>query len=220
MQNSGIYIIKNIITQDMYVGSSCNLNKRKNAHLNSLLKNKHHSIVLQRAFNKYGMSNFIFEVIFNCNKNDCIEFENIFIQLLTPKYNIAKNAIAPMIGRKHSQETINKFKNKIVASGEKHHLFGKSISNETKEKMSIAHKGSKRTNITKERMSITARRINSISRIDRTKQYRKIIDNDGIIYESMTEAAKLNDISPSTVCDIIKGRHIKTRKGKSFKYYE
>lgn len=60
---SCIYCIKNILNNKVYIGSSVNFNKRKNLHLHYLKNNKHHSNHLQKAWNKYGKENFVFEII-------------------------------------------------------------------------------------------------------------------------------------------------------------
>jgi hypothetical protein len=41
--NSGIYCIKNIINNKLYIGSAKNFRIRFNIHLSQLRKNKHHS---------------------------------------------------------------------------------------------------------------------------------------------------------------------------------
>lgn len=73
--NSGIYKITNIITKDFYIGSSCQLNRRKRNHFVSLDRNINHSKILQRAYNKYGNSNFTFEVIATCPKEYLLKLE-------------------------------------------------------------------------------------------------------------------------------------------------
>lgn len=60
---SGIYQIKNILSEAVYIGSSINLEKRESVHFSLLRANKHHAVKLQRAFNKYGEKNFKFEII-------------------------------------------------------------------------------------------------------------------------------------------------------------
>lgn len=219
MKNSGIYIVKNLVNNKIYVGSSCNLNKRKAVHFRDLNKNTHHSTYLQASYNKYSSKNFEFIIIFHCNKDDCIEFENYFIQTLNPEYNIAKDALAPMKGRKHSTETIERFKDRPAKRSCDHYLYGKSPSNETKAKQLEKRISSKRSKETKDKMRETAIRINAINRVDREKAKRKVIDNDGIIYRSLVDASERNNLSLATVCDILKGRHSQTRKKKSFKYY-
>ena len=64
--NSGVYKITNLINNKFYVGSSINLKQRKHAHFYSLKLGKHKSPYLQNAFNKYGIENFVFEVIKYC----------------------------------------------------------------------------------------------------------------------------------------------------------
>jgi group I intron endonuclease len=59
----GIYEIVNIVNNKRYIGSSINIRNRKNAHYNTLRKNKHPNPHLQKAFNKYGESNFCFNVL-------------------------------------------------------------------------------------------------------------------------------------------------------------
>lgn len=103
----GIYKILNNITGDFYIGSSCNLKQRKNTHFRSLRKGTHHSIILQRAVNKYGIDNFIFEIIENCKKEKLIEKEQYYFDLLYPLYNIAKKA-GSTIGIKNTDEQKNK----------------------------------------------------------------------------------------------------------------
>jgi group I intron endonuclease len=58
-----VYEIKNVINQKVYIGSSFNLKKRMIDHYNLLFTNKHHSIKLQRAWNKYGSHNFRFLIL-------------------------------------------------------------------------------------------------------------------------------------------------------------
>lgn len=53
-----IYKIENIVNGKLYIGQSTDVNKRKLTHFNDLKNNKHGNQHLQRAFNKYGKSNF------------------------------------------------------------------------------------------------------------------------------------------------------------------
>lgn len=58
-----IYKIQNLVNGIIYIGSTVNFEKRKQRHLSALLNNQHHSVYLQRAFNKYGSENFIFTIV-------------------------------------------------------------------------------------------------------------------------------------------------------------
>lgn len=58
-----VYIIRNIVNQKVYVGVSVNYHNRFLQHKSYLAQNKHHSIRLQHAWNKYGEESFSFEVV-------------------------------------------------------------------------------------------------------------------------------------------------------------
>lgn len=58
-----IYQIINITNGHRYIGQTTNIDKRIQDHFRDLKNNHHHSIKLQRAFNKYGFKNFKFEHI-------------------------------------------------------------------------------------------------------------------------------------------------------------
>lgn len=88
-----IYQIRNIVDKKLYIGSAIDFLQRKALHLSHLRCNKHHSILLQRAWNKYGEENFRFEVITVIkDKSKLIEIEQLYLDILKPKYNICKIA--------------------------------------------------------------------------------------------------------------------------------
>ena len=104
MKLSGIYKIINKTNNHIYVGSAVDLKGRWSTHKNRLKDNKHHSIYLQRAYNKYGADNFVFEIIEECSKDDLIKREQYYFDLLKPNYNVAKIA-GSSLGLKHSKES-------------------------------------------------------------------------------------------------------------------
>ena len=104
---SGIYKILNRITNDFYIGSSQHLKNRKNRHWKDLKNNKHHSIILQRAVNKYNIDNFIFEILEFCEIEKLIEREQYYLDLLQPLYNIS-----PTAGNCKGVKRTEKFKEK------------------------------------------------------------------------------------------------------------
>lgn len=59
----GIYTITNIKNNKIYVGRSVDINTRWKLHKKRLLNNQHENILLQRAFNKFGELNFIYQII-------------------------------------------------------------------------------------------------------------------------------------------------------------
>lgn len=83
-----IYQIKNIINNKIYIGSSKNFQKRKIRHLRDLKKGSHHCIYLQRAYSKYGIENFVFEILEECIAVELFDKEKAWINKLKPEYNI------------------------------------------------------------------------------------------------------------------------------------
>lgn len=96
-KNCGIYIIMNLVNGKFYIGSSCNIKNRLWGHKGDLKNNKHHSSLLQRAYNKYGINNFIFTTVENCSKENLLDREQYWLDYhLTYNkdrgYNNLKNA--------------------------------------------------------------------------------------------------------------------------------
>lgn len=141
--SSGIYSITNTITNKVYVGSAVNIDLRWKEHLNDLRKDKHHSIKLQRAFNKYGEANFVFDIIMLCDKLSLIVNEQSFIDGLD-SYKKGYNACpiaGSRLGSKQSEETKNKISSKL--KGRTSPNKGKIASDETRLKLSKARKDKK-----------------------------------------------------------------------------
>jgi group I intron endonuclease len=104
-----------------------------------MLNNKnHHSILLQRAWNKYGKNSFVFEIIENCIPEVCLCREQFYIDTLKPEYNVCMTAGSPL-GRKVSDETKRKIS--LHNAGENNPFYGKHHTNESKQKMSKSLKG-------------------------------------------------------------------------------
>jgi len=75
-----------------YIGSSINVKKRWNHHLNDLRNNVHHSIKLQRHYNKYGESDLEFIILVGCDKDRIIEMEQYFLDACNPYFNCCPTA--------------------------------------------------------------------------------------------------------------------------------
>jgi group I intron endonuclease len=112
---SGVYKILNKINGKFYIGSAKNVTSRWDQHRRSLLKGKHSNPMLQRAVKKYGFNSFIFEVLEQCTLFNLQTREQYYLDTLKPfepkGYNIALNALHPMEGRKHREETKQKMRN-------------------------------------------------------------------------------------------------------------
>jgi len=60
---SGIYLIKNTVNGKVYIGSSCDIKKRFSCHKSQLIRGKHCNSELQREWNIYGESSFVFDIV-------------------------------------------------------------------------------------------------------------------------------------------------------------
>lgn len=216
----GIYQILNIVNNKYYIGSSLDVFKRFRTHKRNLKLNKHHNRHLQRSWKKYGESAFEFIVIQSCDKIERLNLEQYYLNTLKPEYNIAISAASPMENRKHSIKTIRKLTgprgpNKATSEN-------RIWSTERKEKYKEFLKTNPRfhNEKTKKKMSETSKRLNRFNDLKNTieKQKKPIIDSNGNHFHSLTAASNFHNISISTICDILKGRHFKTRKKISFSY--
>lgn len=84
----GIYQIRNLVNNKLYIGSSFRLYERMLQHFADLRRNDHENIHLQNAFNKYGEQNFIFEVIEFCDKELQYDIEQYWINNFKNTNNI------------------------------------------------------------------------------------------------------------------------------------
>jgi len=138
---AGIYEIRNVKNGKRYVGSSKNIDKRFYQHKRELWANKHHSTALQNAWNAHGSDCFEFNVLVVLEEYELLSTEQRFLdeEFKRDNYNVSRNALSPMKGRKHSEET------KAILSelnkAENNKFFGKKHSEESLAKMSEANKG-------------------------------------------------------------------------------
>lgn len=79
---TGIYKITNNINGKIYIGQSIDINKRWKEHKHrSQIPNKEYDKYLYRAFRKYGIENFTFEILEECTREQLNEKENYYILL-------------------------------------------------------------------------------------------------------------------------------------------
>jgi group I intron endonuclease len=119
----GIYKITNTVNKKYYIGSAVNIKNRFKIHKRLLKQNKHFNSHLQTSYNKYGALNFIYDVIEITIKENLIEREQYWINLLNANNN--------KIG----------YNKRIVATSN----IGIKFSNESIKKLSISHMGHKRS---------------------------------------------------------------------------
>lgn len=141
---SGVYKIINIRNNKIYIGSAKNISKRFSDHLSRLRHNKHNNKLLQKEFNEYGESKFLFEVVEKCVEKDIFVKEQYYLDTLQPfgdkGYNILYK-VDGWSGYKHNEDMKKYMSEKM--KGEGNPMFGKHLSDETKRKMSQNMKGEK-----------------------------------------------------------------------------
>jgi group I intron endonuclease len=69
---------------------------------------------IDRALLKYGFSNFILEILEYCDKNNVIEREQYYMDLIKPQYNIVEIA-GSTLGYKHTPESLSKMRDLVLS---------------------------------------------------------------------------------------------------------
>lgn len=169
----------------IYIGSSVNIEKRFEQHKKSFISATHVNKKLRDYYKKYGESAYSYEVVEQCDVAELLIREQYYIDNLNPFYNINKSATKPPswsgknhkaetkqkmrewnIGRKHTTETLEKFKSirsteeskqqmRINASKAKSNgWLGRKHTKEELEKISKVHKGKVVSEETRQKMRI------------------------------------------------------------------
>jgi group I intron endonuclease len=127
---TGAYCIRNLSNGKVYVGGAYkSFDHRCGLHLRDLRRGKHHNRHLQAAWNKYGESSFVFEILERCSPELVEMVEQWWIDSLKATsengYNLSPTA-GSTLGVKHSDQARQ---NMSVAH------IGKSPSAEQRERM-------------------------------------------------------------------------------------
>jgi group I intron endonuclease len=100
-----IYKIVNKVNDKFYVGSTTRTMKKRMAdHIRIARQGKHHSIIFQNAWNKYGEKSFTMHLLEECDEANVVEREQYYLDTLEPKYNIMKVAGRPPVNREASRQ--------------------------------------------------------------------------------------------------------------------
>ena len=150
----GVYCIRNIINNKVYIGQSVNIKRRWKKHRSELNRNTHNNKQLQNAWNAYGEESFEFVVLEECEEKDLDRIEIYYIK----KYNATNRdyGYCEMDGgqehRHHSEETKRKCGEKNIGRHLSPEIIenlrrintGKPLSEEHKRKISESNKGKKK----------------------------------------------------------------------------
>lgn len=183
----GIYRIINCKNKKCYVGSSINIEARWKQHI-WLLKNKiHHSRGLQNAWNKYGKSEFSFEILEELeNSSKLQEKEQKWIDRLNSYKKGYNGRTKADMHSSHDKKTLEKI-SKAASSAMKNP--------EIRKKIKISQTGSK----------------NNLAKLDEGKVEEIKLELSHKLTNRRTLALKYN-VSVDTIDDIISGltwSHIK-----------
>lgn len=181
-QICGIYIIRNNINGNVYIGQAVDIYERWKEHVSLLRRGKHVNNHLQRAWNKYGEDNFEFNIVEECDENVLNDREIYWVAEYDSYYNgynqtlggggvrgfkhdeetkqiiseSLKGENAPWYGKQRSEETkvkIGQASKDRWSNPENHPMYGKHHTEESKEKMSESHKGKTLTDEHKKKLS-------------------------------------------------------------------
>jgi group I intron endonuclease len=180
MLQAGVYQIRCLVNDRIYIGSTRQFKNRWRAHRESLNKNKHSNRPLQHAWNKHGEQSFVFEILEIAPVGDVLSCEQRHLDLRQPYqdrgYNVLKIAGSPrgwkhtseskaklaaaLRGRPKSKETCAKIKAAKAFTSESTRAkmrasgLAKTQSAEVRAKLSAAQKGKRQSLETRRKISI------------------------------------------------------------------
>lgn len=212
-----IYKITNKINGKAYIGQTVqNLGNRWKQHMKLVSNCK----ALNAAIKMYGIANFkIEEIDFASSIEELNAMEQKFINkfnTLAPNgYNLTSGGERPTFSQESRQ--------KMSRPGDKHPLWGKKHSEQSKILMSESHKGKKHSEETKKKMSEAKKSLRGKASEAQMKHLldrgTKITCNEnGITYRNANDAAKNLNISRHSIHRQLKG--YKSRIPFTFSYSE
>lgn len=195
----GVYKITSP-TGKAYVGSSINIEKRIKYYKALSCKGQKR---LFSSLNKYGFNNHNFEILEECNIDELHFKENQYGMLFNVLGVNGLNSILPSVNDRFksiSEETRLRMSNSKL--GEKNNFFGKTHLEETKEKIRVFQTGRKHSLEHRQKVSL-----------NNAKNKAKIVLDlqSGVFYESAKEVSDLYNIKHSTLRAMLNG----TNKNKT-----
>lgn len=142
-QISCIYVIKNIVNDKKYIGSTCDFARRKRQHSHELIHQKHSNDYLQKAWNKYGKKSFEWELIeYIPNINLLKEKEQYWMD----KFKVCNDKYGYNIDPKADRKNLSEETKRKIGNANRTKLKGRKINKETCKIFAIAQKKRHREN--------------------------------------------------------------------------
>lgn len=141
----GIYRIRNLVNNKVYVGSTSNLRQRFFEHRSDLRCRTHYNPHLLQSWGKHGEAAFVFEPLVLLGPSDSlVEYEQVALDAYPAylRYNLGSCAIPPK-GRIWSQQSREK---------QRQNRLGKRASQEARARMASASTGRRHSEETKSKM--------------------------------------------------------------------
>ena len=215
----GIYQLKNTVNGKIYIGQAQNILKRFNEHRRN--RNGHllyRDCYLYRAIKKYGWGKFEISVLERVDDFELLNEREIFwIDKFNPEYNMKDGGDCAR-GWNHTEEAKRKMsetKSKQYL-GKNNPFFGKTHSEEAKEKIRQARLGKK---LSEEHKNAIAKSYNPKRFYKAVVKINKETDEEIKVYESIKSACLENNIHQSSLSQCLTGK-TKTCVGFKWKYYE
>jgi len=158
------------------------------------------------AILKYGYSNFTLDILEYCEPSDLLAREQYYLDLIKPGYNLLSVA-GSSLGFKHSEETLDKFKSRVLSDEARANLVasatGRVLSEDTKAKISAARSGIKLSAETRAKMSAATAAIQGVA-VEVTNIQTGITEQ----FSTLTDAASFLGVSRTTVKNVVKSGKI------------
>lgn len=227
----GIYQIINKINGKSYIGLSNNIKRRECEHKTP--KNvKNRTNAIYRAIRKYSIENFMFKVLEYVDDNSKLAEREVFwIAKLKPEYNMNLGGNGNK-GHKLSDELKTRLreigknqwlrksrseKERIIRNNLKGPRQGHAVSIETRDKLREINKGKKQSKETIEKRSLKMKGVHKPN----LHHYKKVRSTKDMIeyvyYNSIKDAAKFHNVSPSNISAVLIGKQ-KTSRGLYWEY--
>jgi group I intron endonuclease len=153
-------------------------------HLFQLRKGLHHSLKLQRHYNKYGESDLQFSILLGCDKENLIKIEQYFLDSYNPYFNNCKIA-GSQLGRKASVDTIRKLSEKHKGQVAWNKGLKDCYSKETRNAISAGLTGKKQSSETVNKR---------IKKVKATWEFKRLMDEHHPKNPPWNKGKKLNQV--------------------------